>query len=133
MVDIIESENGIWSLVEDGQNVLFRDCVCFGISKRERKSLFAILRETTDLLIEGGSLEPLMKKGVLKQLTRQLEAVRENLWEIRSDGKGARLVFVLQNPRTIIISAVDKGKGSLSQAVQRGVKRWKTFLKTERK
>lgn len=133
MIDIIQIENGIWVLEEDGQNVLLADCLKFGIKRQDRKSLMRTLGVASRLLKTGKGLEGLVGQNVLKKLDRQKEASNIGIWEVRADGKRERIVFVLKEPDTIVVSAVEKGKGSLSQAINRGIKRWTTFLKEDEK
>ncbi|MDO8518663.1 MAG: hypothetical protein Q7T11_00685 [Deltaproteobacteria bacterium] len=133
MIAILQIENGIWALEEDGRNVLLADCLRFGIKKQDRTSLMNILTAAVGLLREGKNFDVLIRKNQIKKLDREKEAVKENIWEVRSEGWGGRIVFVLKDPDTIIVSAVDKGKGSLSQAINRGIKRWKQFLKEQEK
>jgi hypothetical protein len=129
VINILEVESGIWILEEEGQNVLLKDCQRFGIGKETRKALMDIMSLTATYLAKGESLEPLIELGLLKKLQRQESAVQTDLWEARLVGRGGRLLFVMKRPDSIIVSAVDKNKGSLSQAINRGVKRWREFLK----
>lgn len=130
-LDIIVVETGIWTLEEDGKNVFLVDCQKFGILKSERKELLVFLREAVAAFRGSGFIDVLIERGNLKKLSRQKEAVNKDLWEIRRDGDGARILFVRISSDVVVVAAVDKGKGSLSQAVNRGVKRWKNYLKTK--
>ncbi len=133
MIDIIEVKPGIWVLEEDGQNVLLKDCQQFEIGKQERKTLFQSLEFLAKALQEGRSYAPLIEQCLLKKLQRQKEALELNLWEVRAEGRGERIIFAMREPNLIIVAAVHKSKGGMSQAVNRGVKRWKRFLKGKEK
>lgn len=127
--DIIEVEPGIWTLQEDGKNVFLGDCQKFDISKKERRELLLFLRKAVDFF-EKGLVDVLIERGNLKRLSRQPKAMEENLWEVRRDGDGARILFIQVSPGAVVVAAVHKNRGSLSQAVHRGVNRWRSFLKT---
>lgn len=131
MIDILKLEEGLWALEEEGQNVLLKDCQKFGINKTERKHLLRILLLVVEKLGSCETLEPLIKQEWIKKLTRQEQTFFENVWEARTPGTGARIIFVIEEPDSIIIAAVDKSKGSLSHAVNRGVNRWRNFLKAK--
>lgn len=133
MIDILNIENGIWVLVEDGYNVLLSDSAKFGINKQERKQLFRLLLVIAERLTKGESLEPLIKAEMIKKLTRQEKTIFENVWEVRNLSGGGRIIFVRRDPDSIIVSAVVKVHGSLSQAVNRGVNRWRKFLRENEK
>lgn len=133
MTGIIQVEQGIWILEEEKQNVLLKDCLRFKIEKQARKSLMDILSAVARYLMEGKSLEPLIQSRLIKRLTRQEDAVQENIWEVRAEGWGGRLVFIMKEPNSIVVAAVNKNAGSLSQTVNRGLKRWKNFLKEQRR
>lgn len=133
MIDILQVEDGIWVLQEDGLNVLLADCQKFGITKAERKGLLLFLREVVQALRQGENVQELVDRRVLKKLERQSKASEENLWEVRADSGSARILFMMMDPDAVIVSAVHKSRGSLRQAVNRGVNRWRNFLKTRGK
>lgn len=129
MIDILEIEQGLWVLEEDGRNVLLKDCERFGITRQDRKSLLNTLSVVVGLLAERERLDPLVHQGFLKRLIRQQGAYDDDVWEVRSDGSSGRVVFVMRAPDAVIVAAVDKRRGCLSNAVNRGVKRWKKFTR----
>lgn len=133
MISILEIEKGIWTLQENGKSVLLLDCLQFGISKQVRKSLMNVLTVVTSRLIRGESLESLVENGLLKKLIRQKEVVGENFWELRNEGQGERIIFTMREPHSIIVAAANKAKGPLNQSINRGVKRWKKFLRENEK
>ena len=116
-------------LEEDGHNVLLRDCLEFGVSKQDKKHLLRVLVMVAEKLGSYETLEPLIEEEWIKQLVRQEKVLFENIWEARHPGNNARIIFVIREDDSIIIAAVNKSQGSLSQAVNRGVNRWKKFLK----
>lgn len=132
MFEIIEIELGIRVLAENDKNVFTSDCQRFRISKEDKKLIYQLLLTIAETIQEGGSLDPHIKKGILKKLERQPKALAHNLWEVRDEGRGTRLIFTIQHPYSIIVSAVSKNKGSLNQAVNRGANRWIKYLKQKK-
>lgn len=130
MIDILKVEEGLWVLEEEGQNVLLKDCLQFGVGKSERKHLLRILLVMVEKLRSGEMFDPLIQQGWIKKLTRQEKTFFENVWEARDPGSHARVIFVIKDPETVIVAAVDKMKSSLSQAVNRGINRWRKYLKS---
>lgn len=133
MVDILQIQKGVWVLEEEGQSVLVKDSVRYGITKAERKNLLQILSIVAEKLELGESLEPLIGQEFIKKLTRQEKTKFENIWEVRDPGINTRIIFIIEEPDSTIVAAVDKSQGSLSQAINRGVNRWREFLKTKEK
>lgn len=133
MYDKLYIEDSLWVLEEDGKNVLLKDSQANGVSKSERKRLFILFLGAAQAIRDGESLDPYLYSGCLKCLDRQEKAVRSNLWEIRDEGSGTRLIFVREDPDTIIVAAVSKRCGNLSQAVHRGANRWAKYKKETKK
>lgn len=129
MIDLMKYKLGIYVLAENGQNVFLKDCIAFGIGSQTRKFIERILKETVLCIQNRMGFDRLIKANLLKRLDRQSKAKKYDLWEIREPG-GSRLIFMLQDPDTIILSAVHKGRGNLSNAVNRGVNRWLNYQKT---
>ena len=130
MIELLLIEEQIGVLEEDGKNVLFADCVEFKVSKEERHFLFRKLMVLVCLLKAGTDLTPMIEEGYLAPLDQDPRCKKYNLWEIRDPGRGGRLFFVMDKPDAIIISAVSKRYGSQKQAINRGIKRWETYLKS---
>ncbi len=133
MYDIREHSAGLWILEEEGQNVLLKDCLKFSLSKVERVRLFQILREVVAEIQIGGAIDDFISAGELKRLERQKETEGLDVWEVRDPGRGGRIVFIREDPNSIVVAAVDKRQFSHSQAILRGVKRWKSYLKERAK
>lgn len=131
--DIVQVEAGIWSLEENYVNVFLADCHAFGILKAERKEMLLLLREAVAAMLNPKRWDLMVQYGNLKKLTRQQRATFSDLWEVRQDGKGARVLFVRMDPDIVVVAAVHKNASSLSQAVNRGISRWEKFLKTKEK
>jgi len=128
MIDILQIDEGLWVLEEDGQNVALKDCVKFEITKTKRKDLFLVVVMVAKRLQKRVSLDSLVEQGLVKKLDRQKSVALADVWEARSPG-GGRIIFMIKDPDTIVISAVHKGHGSLTQAVDRGMGRWRRYLK----
>lgn len=135
IIAIIELESGIQTLSEGGVNVLHKDCLRFGMAKTERRELLIYLRQAVAAFRECDEelLKGLLEGRYLKKLERQKKAREENLWEVRKEGRGARILFMRLDSNAVVVAAVEKGAGSLSQAVNRGVNRWRDYLKTKGK
>ena len=132
-IDIIEVGPGIWVIEEEGKNVFLDDCQQFEIDKIERRVLWHYLKEVAQAIREGEEIQPLIDRGILKKLSRQTKAAKQDLWEIRTDWGGARILFIRIDPKLVVVAAVHKSRGSLSHAVNRGVNRWKNYLKAKGK
>lgn len=133
MIELSLIQDGIGVLVEEGISVFVVDSQKYGISRVEKKFLFTHLEDVASFLRNGYDLKPLIDAGFLKKLTHDAKCIENNLWEIRDPGRGGRLIFVLDDPESIIISAVSKRVGSQNQAIKRGMKRWGNFLKKQKK
>lgn len=134
MIDILYVEDAIWVLEEKGKNVFLQDCLENEIKREDRLVLLDLIRDFS-LAIQGDDrlLNGLIKSGFVKKLDKQPKALHYDLWEIRSDGKPQRVILVKINPQLVIVAAVDKSKKSQKNAINRGVNRWKEFLKKEKK
>lgn len=133
MYVIKEHSRGLWILEENGQNVLLRDCLKFGLGKVERIWLFQTLQDVVAEIQSGNSIEGFIKEDVLKCLDRQKETKELNIWEVRDPGRGGRIIFIRDDPNSIVVAAVNKRRSSHNQAIRRGVKRWKDYLKEHTK
>lgn len=129
MFGIIEIEEILWVLTENGRNVLLEDCQKFGISRTDRFFILGLLYSIVEAIRLGDPLESFIEDGVLKKLDRQPKVQTADVWEIRDTGRQTRLIFVRDKMDSIIVSAVSKLHGSLSQAINRGVNRWTNYLK----
>lgn len=129
MYEIKEHSRGLWVLEEEGQNVLLKDCLKFGLEKAERIWLFQTLQDFVGEIQEGRAIEDFIDQGLVKRLDRQKETEGFDLWEVRDPGRAGRIIFIRKDPDVIIIAAVDKGRFSHGQAIRRGVRRWKNYLK----
>ena len=133
MYVIKEHSPGLWILEEEEHNVLLKDCLKFGLTKVERVWLFQTLQEVVGEIQAGGSVQDFIEAGELKHLDRQKETDGLDVWEVRDPGRGGRIIFIREDSDSIVVAAVDKRKSSHSQAVSRGVKRWKGYLKEHAK
>lgn len=126
-----EGDPNLFVILENGISVLHADANRFGIRKEEKRELIRMVRAAAKTIrTDGiGSLESLVQEGVLKRIEREESVKHLNVWEVRSDAHAARIFFLLANPNAIIVSAVNKTHHSQSQAINRGVKRWKLLLK----
>lgn len=131
MISLKIDEN-LFVLTEDGQNVLYKDCLKYRISRQKREIVFNNLLTAIKLFEEGVSLRTFQDRGILKKLVYQPKTRLYDVWEIRDEGLGTRLIFIWEKPNTIIVSAVTKRMGSLTQAINRGVNRWKKYLRKEK-
>lgn len=128
MIDLIYLEPGIASLTENGISVLSKDSIKFAISRRQSRFLRRIIKSFSVCMQYGFGYENLLQDGFIKKLERQSEARQFNLWEAR-EPEGSRVIFRIEKPNTIIVSAVQKGSGNLTRAINRGINRWQSFLK----
>jgi len=126
-VSIINIEENVFVLGEADQNVFLLDAVRFDISKKDRIALFDNLTLVARSLFYGEDLDIYERAGILKKLTGQLKAKKYNLWEIRDEATHGRLIFVREDPDAIIVAAVNKGRGRLDQAINRGANRWAKY------
>ncbi len=133
MVAILKIAEGLWVLEEEGQNVLFKDSVAFGLSKAERKHLFWVISMVASCRQQAKSLAPYIKCGYIKKLDRQVTTKNGDVWEARDLCKGGRIIFIIDDNNTVIVAAVHKSRGKLSHAINRGIKRWKKYLKSHEK
>ncbi|QQR80856.1 MAG: hypothetical protein IPJ69_01495 [Deltaproteobacteria bacterium] len=134
MIDIIQVEGVIWVLEEGGRNIFLQDCQDNGIDRMQRFELLDSIRDFSEAITHDQELlEKLIESGFLKKLNKQAKAQQYDLWEVRSDGKPYRVILIRVNPHIVIVAAVDKSKKSQKNAINRGVNRWKEFLKKEKK
>ena len=110
-----------------------KDCLKFGLGKTERIWLFQTLQDFVAEIQNERPVDGFIDEGVIKRLEIQKETEGLNIWEVRDPGRAGRIIFIREDPCAIIVAAVDKGRGSHSQAVRRGVKRWKDYLKERAK
>lgn len=127
----VEGDPNLFVVLENDINVLHADANRFGILKEEKRELMRIVRAVAKTIRTDGatSLDLLLREGVLKKIEREQSVKNLSVWEARSEAHGARIFFLLLNPNTIIVSAVNKTYHSQSQAINRGMKRWKMLLK----
>lgn len=127
----IEGDPNLFVILENGMNVLHDDANRFGISKEKKRELIRIVRSVAKTIRTDGlvALDFLVQEGVLKRIEKQENVQDLKVWETRSNAHGARIFFLLSNANTIIVSAVNKTGNSQSQAINRGIKRWKMLLK----
>ena len=128
-----EHSVGLWILEEKGQSVLFKDSLSFALDKHERIWLFQTLQMVVAKIQDGKSVTEFIQSGVLKPLDQQKEVEGFNVWEIRNLGRAGRVIFVRKDQNSIIVAAVNKGQSSHSQAIRRGIRRWKNYLKSLKK
>ena len=130
-----KDDPNLFVICENGKDVLNGDAIRCGVSKEIKRELFTVLRAVAKTTrTEGiGALELSFGRDVLKRIDRQENVKDLNFWEARSDAHGGRIFFLLIAPNVIIVSAVNKFHYSQSQAVNRGIKRWKTLLKQSEK
>lgn len=133
MIDILEIDNGVYVLAEKGEDVLSSDCISYGVTRADRRRLMDSLLALSYKILFGRSENDLIQSGVLKKLDRQHKTKRYDVWEVRDEGSHCRLIFLRLHPNMYIVSAVNKGHGSLTQAINRGIKRWELYLKTLKK
>lgn len=101
-IDILQIQEGLYVLTEEGINVLHKDSIRFGLSKEERRILFDNLVLVSQEIQKKASLALFVKARILKQLTKQSKAQKWNLWEIRDEGNQGRLIFVRLDPDVIL-------------------------------
>lgn len=133
MIGILNIEGGLYVLSENGLDILSSDCVRFGITRNDKKFLLNKLKIFQVFLQQNETTDEFIRLGIIKKLTKQWKAVKYNLWEARDEGSHGRVIFCMLKPDMVIISAVNKVESSLSQAINRGVKRWELYLKTSKK
>lgn len=128
MIDLIHLEPGITSLTENGISVLQKDSIRFAISRRQSRFLRRIIKTFSACIQSDFDYGRLIEDGFVRKLERQAKAGQYNLWEAREPG-GARIIFRIEKPNMIIVSAVQKSRGSLTEAINRGTNRWQSYLK----
>lgn len=132
----IDETNNLFVIMENGQSVLHGDAVRFGLSKNEKNTLLAELKSFCNAfeIDPVSALRKFTDDEILKRLDRDIKAKAQgNLWEIRSPEHGGRIFFILSDDGSVIVSAVNKNVKSKSgkpqtEAINRGVNRWKALL-----
>lgn len=129
--NIIRYYENIYSLTNLGHSVLDLDCVKYGVDKIQRRSLVRILRSIAKEIKQGFSINDYIEMGFLKKLVRDV-GDQNNVWEVRDEGHHCRLIFLIDKKKIIILSVANKLNQNLSQAIKRGLKRWKKFQNPQR-
>lgn len=137
----IEETNNLFVIMEDEQSVLHGDAIRFGLSKNEKNALLAELKSFCNAIeIDPAlALKKFTDDEILKKLDRDKKAKAQgNLWEVRSPEHGGRIIFILNDDGSVIVSAVNKNVKSKSgkpqtEAINRGVNRWKALLNNLKK
>jgi hypothetical protein len=124
-------EPNLFVIFEDDQSVLDSDAIKSGLLRSQKRELFKNIRSLAKALRTSGieTLQDYKVVGILKKMDRQRSLAGLNLWEVRSDGHGGRIFFILESQNCIIVSAVDKFQANQDQAIDRGATRWKALLK----
>ena len=136
-IDIVEidKELKLYALRENNMLVHDIDAVKFKLERQQKIELIVKLKLIcNDLIINGKSiLNNYIRKGILKKIIHNKKAEKFNLWEVRSPAHGGRIFFIIDNSENIVVSAVDKAFSIITKpqerAIQRGIKRWETYLK----
>lgn len=138
----IDKKLKIYSLYDEDKK---KECYQFdldksGLEKEFRRQLLFDLRRLALLYKTEGkeAFQELVKENKVCKIIKNKQAEELNVWEIRDDAHPGRLMFLaLHEDGFVILSAANKGsaaKGKTAtelqnEAIQKGIKRWKQFLK----
>lgn len=137
----IKDVPNLFALFENEQSVIDLDSNSTGLLREHKRQLLRDLMVICRTVETEGinSLKRFVEMDILKKLENDKKAARlGNLWEVRSNQHAGRIIFVFEDPNSIVVSAVNKGTKKMkddpqTQAINRGANRWQTLLNSLKK
>lgn len=131
----IKNVPNLFVLYENEQSVIDIDAHTTGLAREHKKRLLRDLMEICRAVETDGAeaFKRFVDGDILAKLNKDEKAAKlGTLWEVRSNQHPGRIIFVFEDPNSIVVSAVNKGtkkkqESPQTQAINRGVNRWQTL------